>query len=322
MLQILELFGGIGAPRKALENIGADIRSIDYVEILPYAVNAYNSIFDNRYKPQDVKTWDLKVDLLIHGSPCVDFSKNGLNDISTGRSILYEKTLEIIENKLLDKPKYVLWENVPNLMSERHIPHFNHYIDKLEYLGYTNYYKVLNSKYFDTPQNRERVYVVSILDDNKNFSFPKENLNVPSIREYIDYNADFEKYRLSDNEQSILFYEYDNLYVREATKTGYKLVEEFDTVNLERPNSKTRRGRVGKQIAQTITANPRQAIFYDNDVRMLTAKEHLKIMGFTDLDYERMKDAGLNDSSISALAGNSISVKVLEEIFKNLLYCN
>ena len=53
-LKILELFGGIGAPRKALENLGYDIKSIDYVEILPYAVQAYNSIFDINYKPQDV----------------------------------------------------------------------------------------------------------------------------------------------------------------------------------------------------------------------------------------------------------------------------
>ena len=96
MIKILELFGGIGAPRKALENIGFDIKSIDYVEILPYAVMAYNSIFDNNYKPQDVKLWNLDVDILIHGSPCQDFSKNGLNNINTGRSILYERTLEII----------------------------------------------------------------------------------------------------------------------------------------------------------------------------------------------------------------------------------
>ena len=93
-LKILELFGGIGAPRKALENLGFDIKSIDYVEILPYAVMAYNAIFDNGYKPQDICLWNMDVDILIHGSPCQDFSKNGLNNINTGRSILYEKTLE------------------------------------------------------------------------------------------------------------------------------------------------------------------------------------------------------------------------------------
>ena len=111
-LKILELFGGIGAPRKALENLGFDIKSIDYVEILPHAVMAYNAIFDNGYKPQDIRLWNMDVDILIHGSPCTDFSKNGLNNINTGRSILYEKTLSIIGEELLRKPRIVIWENV------------------------------------------------------------------------------------------------------------------------------------------------------------------------------------------------------------------
>ena len=110
MIKMLELFGGVGAPRKALENLGVDIKSIDYVEILPYAVQAYNSIFDNGYKPQDIRVWNMDVDILVHGSPCQDFSKNGLNNINTGRSILYERTLEIIEKELLRKPKVVIWE--------------------------------------------------------------------------------------------------------------------------------------------------------------------------------------------------------------------
>ena len=107
-IKILELFGGIGAPRKALENLGYDIKSIDYVEILPYAVTAYNAMFNNDYKTQDICTWNMDVDILIHGSPCQDWSKNGRNNINTGRSILYEKTLSIIGEELLRKPKVVL----------------------------------------------------------------------------------------------------------------------------------------------------------------------------------------------------------------------
>lgn len=61
-LKILELFGGIGAPRKALENLGYNIKSIDYCEILPFAVQAYNSIFDIRYSPQDIIGWNLESD--------------------------------------------------------------------------------------------------------------------------------------------------------------------------------------------------------------------------------------------------------------------
>mgnify|MGYP003304548172 CR=1 FL=1 len=167
------MFGGIGAPRKALENINIKLKSVDYVEILPYAVEAYNSIFDNSYKPQNVLDWNLNVDLLIHGSPCQDFSKAGKNDLSTGRSILYNRTLSIIENELNVRPKFVVWENVKNLVL-KHREHFDHYLHTMESLGYKNYWSIENSLSYGIPQNRERVFVVSIRNDLElEFDFSK-----------------------------------------------------------------------------------------------------------------------------------------------------
>lgn len=317
-IKILELFGGIGAPRKALENIGIDIKSIDYVEILPYAVQAYNSIFDNGYKPQDITKWNLDVDILIHGSPCQDFSKNGLNNINTGRSILYERTLEIIRNELNKKPRVVIWENVPNLISKRHFHHFKHYLDTMTKLGYTTSYKILKASDYGTPQDRERVYAISILDEHT-FEFPEPKNLDKDIRSYIDTTATFENYPLSDNEMNIFFYKDNQLCVKEATKKGYAEIEEYDVINVEFPNSKTRRGRVGKKKAKTITCNPRQAIYYNNKLRMLNAREHFKLMGFDDYDYESIRKAGITDRQISALAGNSICVSVLEEIFRTII---
>lgn len=310
--------GGIGAPRKALENIGVNIKSIDYVEILPFAVMAYNAIFDNGYTTQDIKYWNLDVDILIHGSPCQDFSKNGLNNINTGRSILYERTLEIISNELLRKPKVVIWENVPNLASKRHFEHLEHYLKTMESYGYCNNYKILKASDYGIPQARDRLYVVSLLNNNT-FIFPNPIPLKNDIRNYIDFNVDFNDYRLTDNELSIFFQENGNLYVKEATKKGYTLVEEFDVVNVEFPHSKTRRGRVGKRIAKTLTTKPRQAIYYENKLRFLTAKEHLKLMGYTDKDYKNMRKHGITDNQISALAGNSICVPVLEALFKKIL---
>ena len=142
-LHLLELFGGIGAPRRALENVLTQrvkvkfpeldkkelrklseslVKSIDYVEVLPFAVQAYNQMFDLSNRPQDIRLWNLNVDILVHGSPCQDFSREGKNDVNTGRSVLYERTLQILDPapvgerpELTRQPKHVIWENVPNM---------------------------------------------------------------------------------------------------------------------------------------------------------------------------------------------------------------
>jgi DNA (cytosine-5)-methyltransferase 1 len=321
-LKILELFGGIGAPRKALENMGYDIKSIDYVEILPFAVMAYNAIFDNNYKPQDICCWNMDVDVLIHGSPCQDWSKNGLNNVNTGRSILYEKTLDIIGKELVRKPKVVIWENVPNLLSEgkkvNHRVHHNHYLEVMEDYGYTNYYSILNAADYGVAQARERLYTISILGDEP-FEFPAPVTLTRDIRHYLDQDVDWKAYALSEAERKIFFKNEDGVMcVREATKQGYKEIDEYDVINVEFPNSKTRRGRVGKGVAKTLTTHPRQAIYYDGKLRMLTGREHLKLMGFKDRDYQHMIRNGITENQVSFLAGNSICIPVLEAIFGKL----
>lgn len=326
LIKILELFGGIGAPRKSLENLGFDIKSIDYVEILPYAVMAYNAIFDNNYKPQDIVGWNLNPDVLIHGSPCQDWSKNGKNNVNTGRSILYEETLAIIDHKLPTRPKVVLWENVPNLLSEgkkvNHRVHHYHYLETMEGMGYKNYYAILNAADYGIPQARERLYTISILKEclgDREFEFPEPIPLKKDIRYYLEKNVDWEKYKLGNAEQNIFFTREDGqLCVREATKLGYKEVNEFDVINVEFPSSKTRRGRVGHGVCKTLTTAPRQAIYYDGKLRMLTAKEHLRLMGFKDKDYNHMIKNGITEQQISFLAGNSICIPVLEAIFKVL----
>lgn len=318
MLKILELFGGIGAPRKALENLNIKIKSIDYVEILPYAVKAYNRIFNNDYDTQDITKWNMDVDLLIHGSPCQDWSKNGLNNINTGRSILYERTLEIIEKELHPRPKFVLWENVPNLLSDRHVQHFNHYLEKMESLGYTNSFEILNAKHYGMAQNRERVYVVSILGGEE-FKFPEPVNLEKGLKDYIDFKVDPSEYALSENELNLFFERDGRMFIHANTKLGYQEVEEFDSINVERPTSKTRRGRVGKQVVQTLTTSPNQAVFYNGIIRKITPRECWRLTGFTDEDYDNVAQQGIGKGALYKLPGNSIVVPVLEAIFKALL---
>lgn len=201
MLKLLELFGGIGACSRALDHLGIEYEIADYVEIDKYAVQSYNAIHGTHFEPQDVQAWDkqLDVDLIMHGSPCQDFSiagKNmGGNEGSGTRSSLMYETIRIVSNL---KPKYVLWENVKNILSEKHIYNFHMYLDKMDELGYRNYYKVLNAKDYGIPQNRERVFTVSIRKDIKEeFVMPEPFPLDKRLKDLLEDEVD-EKYYLSD----------------------------------------------------------------------------------------------------------------------------
>ena len=139
---------------------------------------SFNALHETNFETQDITKWnkDIEVDLIMHGSPCQDFSlagKQAGGDIGSGtRSSLMYETIRIV-GKL--RPKYVIWENVKNVLSKKHKHNFDNYLTAMESLGYTNYYQVLNAKDYGVPQNRERVFTVSILKDS-NFKFPKENV--------------------------------------------------------------------------------------------------------------------------------------------------
>lgn len=201
MLRVLELFAGIGACSKALTNLGIEHEIVDAVEIDKYAVQSFNAIHGTHFAPQDITQWDkdIECDLIMHGSPCQDFSVAGRNaggDKGSGtRSSLMYETLRIVE-KL--KPKYVIWENVRNLLSKRHRHNFEAYIASMKELGYESKYQVLNAKNFGVPQNRERVFTVSVLGENC-FEFPEPVELTTKLKDVLEDDVD-EKYYLSDEQ--------------------------------------------------------------------------------------------------------------------------
>ena len=207
-IKLLELFGGIGAPRKALERLGYNVNVVDYVEIDAPAVKSYNAIYNETYEAQDILTWDkdLEVDMIFHGSPCQDFSlagkqAGGDKDSGTRSSLLYE-TVRIVEKTL---PKYVIWENVKNVISQKHKHNFDNYLNEMKQLGYSNYYQVLNAKDYGIPKNRERVFTVSIrnavdkdgIEILDIFNFPNKIPLKLTLKDMLEENAD-EKYYLSE----------------------------------------------------------------------------------------------------------------------------
>lgn len=201
MIRILELFGGIGACSKALEKLGIDYEIADYVEIDKYAVASFNAMHGTNFEPQDICEWDkdIDVDLIMHGSPCQDFSlagKQAGGDEGSGtRSSLMYETIRIVE-KL--KPKYVIWENVKNVISKKHKHNYDNYCNKMSELGYKSYGQVLNAKDYGIPQNRERVFTISIRNDlNQTFEFPPKQELKLKLKDMLEENVD-EKYYLSD----------------------------------------------------------------------------------------------------------------------------
>ena len=217
---------------QALKRLGIDFKVVDYVEIDKYACASYNAMNGTDFKPQDVTKWDkdIECDLIMHGSPCQDFSVSGLNkggDIGSGtRSSLMWETVRIV-NKL--KPKYVIWENVKNVISDVHWHNFEKYLNTMASMGYASAWQVMNAKDYGIPQNRERVFVVSVLNGKTvyesfnlfgdaekklDFEFPKPFPLTKKLKDVLEDEVD-EKYFLTN-----------------------ELVESFQ-------NSTTRRGRVG-----------------------------------------------------------------------------
>lgn len=202
-MRIIELFAGIGACSKALTNLGIDLEIVDAVEIDKYAIQSFNAIHNTNFVATDIREYKKifnDIDIITHGSPCQDFSiagkqAGGDKGSGTRSSLLYE-TLRIVEQ---NKPKYVLWENVKNLLSEKHRHNFENYISSMQEIGYNSYYKVLNAKDYGIPQNRERVYTVSIRKDidKGDFKFPeKEELKL-RLKDMLEDNVE-EKYYISE----------------------------------------------------------------------------------------------------------------------------
>ena len=159
MIRVLELFAGIGAFSKALTNLGIEHEIVDAVEIDKYAIKSFNAIHGTNFEPQDITTWnkDIECDIIMHGSPCQDFSvagkqAGGDEGSGTRSSLLYE-SLRIIEKT---KPAIVVWENVKNLIGKRHRHNWEAYIERMNNLGYDSATQVLNAKDYGIPQNRER----------------------------------------------------------------------------------------------------------------------------------------------------------------------
>ena len=207
-LKVLELFSGIGSQHKALTNIG--IKSIcTQCDIDKYAIQAYNAIHGETENLGNISLIDESKfvrdqwDLVTYSSPCQDFSfaglqKGGEKGSGTRSSLLWE--VEKIVKQV--HPKYLLMENVKALVSKKFLSCFEKWIETLNSYGYKTYWKVLNAKNYGIPQNRERVFAVSIRNDiDQSFEFPSEQKLEKRLKDVLESNVDA-KYYLSERVQN------------------------------------------------------------------------------------------------------------------------
>ena len=340
MIKIVELFAGIGGFRKGFADAAKETHrevSFEFVsEWDKFAQTSYEAIWGE--KPQgDITKVDAKDipdhDILVGGFPCQAFSTAGkMQGFDDTRGTLFFDMARIAEEK---KPKAILMENVKGLVGHDKGRTLDIMVKTLNNIGYVVDFEVLNSKYYDVPQNRERIFIIAIREDligtqqweingntvvpkgkkriqgygdakTFNFNFPKSERVKYALRDILESDVP-ESFYLSEEKTETLVAELrrnegvtntgicgktaslctgenissnvdanyakgmgpsdigknrarrshvlEGLPIKEATKKGYVIASEGDSVNVQYPNSKTRRGRVGKQIANTLEAS-------------------------------------------------------------------
>ena len=324
MIRVFEAFAGYGSQSIALRNLGIEHEVVAISEIDKYAIQVYEAIHGPvlnlgdicKINPKDIPQHDL----FTYSFPCQDLSVAGKQaglGKGTRSGLLYECE-KIIEHC---RPKYLLLENVKNLVSKKFKPQFDEWLDYLESLGYTNYWKVLNAKDYGVPQNRERVFVVSILGEHKPYEFPKPE-TTRDIRKYLDdvKNEDLtisEKFKQQIKNTNFKKdrYKVDTFNLINGSIEGFRIMDyRYDEGLRIRKNN----------LCPTLTTKglgslSSTPIIYNNgDFRFLSAREYLKLMGMRDNDIDKIQEAGISNTQQYKMAGNSIVINVLEAIFKNL----
>ena len=203
-LRLIELFAGIGSQTQALKNIGVPHTVVGISEIDKYAISTYTAMHGETHNFGDIcKILALPdADMWTYSFPCQDISVAGKGagiKEGTRSGLLYqvERLLKVADaNNTL--PKYLLLENVKNLVSKKFKADFERWLDFLASLGYTNYWAILNAKDYGVPQHRERVFCVSIRGEHIPYKFPEKQELTLRLRDMIDEVVD-ERYYLKES---------------------------------------------------------------------------------------------------------------------------
>ena len=281
---------------------------VNFCEIDKYAERSYCAIHNVNPNKNlgdickvDIDNLPIDVDLITHGSPCVSFSKAGLRlggDRGSGTpSSLMWNSVEIIRHC---NPKFIIWENVSNVLSKQHKHNFDEYINELKNMGYNSYYKVMNSKNYGWPQNRDRIFVLSVREDvdcvaDRGFEFPIESPLITKLPDLLESNPD------------------DKYYLTEIQKVRFK------TTTYEQ----NRRIIQYKDWCDTLCArdfkDPKCVdVEGEKGPRRMTPLEYWRVMNFSDEDFEKAVSAGNSNTQLYKQAGNAIVLCVIKQVMEKM----
>lgn len=337
-IRLIELFAGIGAQAKALENLGVQFEHYRICEFDKYAVASYNAVHGTNFSTSDITKIHAEdlgiVDtdkyeyIMTYSFPCTDLSKAGKQqgmsrESGTRSGLLWEVERLLKETKQL--PQILLMENVPDMLSEKNRKDFYSWCDFLEKLGYTSKYAILNSKDYGVPQNRERCFMLSWLGEDYYYDFPAKTAKMKPFVDYLDFD---EKYIINPNNlaetQKRCIRQISNEWISKAIRTsGLKSRDRHTwsvySVELRQSESFIKNKSLWmKGISKTICAQHLNSYTVDGKVYFdYSPKECWRLMGFDDKSFSRAEKV-VSNSQLYKQAGNSIVVNVLMAIFEKL----
>lgn len=272
-MKLNDLFCGAGGMGLGFQFAGFDI--VGSWDFDKYAVESYAHNVSNDVKQRDISemTWEElpKADVWTFGFPCQDLSVAGkMAGLFEGkRSGLFFEVMRLLdeskEQDIQRLPKVIMAENVKGLK-----PYLDVLKEEYQKRGYKMYHMLFNSKFWGVPQNRERYFVVGVHESiEKEFEFPIQQTDfIPKLSSVLESEVD-EKYYIDDLKAAkIIEQAVEGLKVKQATKKGYDIAVDGDSINISHPNNKTRRGRVGKQVAQTLLTGSEQVVVLENEPKI------------------------------------------------------
>tara|TARA_R100000988_G_scaffold102069_1_gene76436 strand:+ start:231 stop:1220 length:990 start_codon:yes stop_codon:yes gene_type:complete len=327
-MKVFSMFSGIGGFELGIKNTIPNAEFIGYSEIDKYATQIYERNFKGVKNYGDATKINERelpdFDLLVGGFPCQAFSIAGKRlGFRETRGTLFFDIARILSHK---KPRHFILENVRGLFSHDSGRTFQTILRVLSDIGYMVQWELLNSKNFGVPQNRERIYLVGHLRGRgREKVFPigqisKEDSKESRLKELTENKS--QAYRVYDQDGLATTIKSvgggvgakTGLYkVKEATKTGYAIAQEGDSINLSVPSSKTRRGRVGRGVAQTLDTGMQQHTLQNSKIRRLTPIECERLQGFPDGWTE-----GLSDTQRYKCLGNAVTTNVVSEVIRSI----